>query len=134
MATTKNFGLTMPDDGKEYFEDWWKNMSLGDTSNMEKIDQILGGMAATSETLHITLLATAWLGEAAPFTQVVGIESLEEEQNGVATMSPTATEGERACMRDALLSVSGQSNGSLVFLADGEKPTVDLPICVVYLG
>lgn len=134
MAKTENFELKMPDDGSQYFGEFWKELSDSSGSNMTEIDKLLGEMAIQSQSLSAVLESAQWIGAKAPYTQTVLIEDLLYTHNGTIALSQEATEEERTEVRKAMLSVVGQANGSLVIAADGEVPTIDLPVTVMLLG
>lgn len=134
MAKTENFELKMPDDGSQYFDQFWQELSDSGGSNMTEIDRLLEERAVQSKAVSLTLNANGWSGGEAPYTQTLFVENLLSTHNGTIALSQEATEVERAEVRKAMLSVVGQANGSLVIAADGEAPTINLPITVMLLG
>lgn len=134
MSETKNYGLYLTDSAKERFRDWREKMCGKEGSNMQKIDAALGGKADKSSGMTAVLLASGWTGVEAPFFQELLVEGLSAEQNGVIGVAHSATPEQREMAREALLSVSGQADGKLTVVADGELPELDIPVQVVLIG
>lgn len=92
------------------------------------------GKAAKPTALTITLPAAGWTGTAAPYSQTVNVTGLTAGGNGDIGLAQTATAAQRAAARDAMLCVTGQAAGALTTTADGDKPTVNIPVIVTILG
>ena len=101
---------------------------------MIKIDNALAGKAERSGSVEAILLASAWVGDSAPFSQDLTIEELSSEQNGIAMLAKSATDEQKAAAEKAALNVGGQSDGVLTILCEGEKPYADIPITVILIG
>ena len=101
---------------------------------MTKMEDALNTKADNSLSKTGTLLASAWTGVDSPFTQELAIEGLGATQNGIIDVSHDPTIIQRDAARNALLSITGQSNGVLIISADGELPEVDIPVVVILLG
>lgn len=134
MNETTNYKLHLTDDSSERFQDWRMKMNGTENSNMVKIDKALGEKANSSIAISATLLASAWVGVTAPFTQELSVEGLTAAQNGVIDVAHDATATQREIAREAMLSVIGQSDGKLVIAADGEMPEFDIPVYIILLG
>lgn len=134
MSETPNYGLYLTDDSSERFMDWREKMNGTTDSNMTKIDTALGEKADSSVVIPAVLAANAWNGDDAPYTQSVSIEGLLAGTNGIINVAHSATIEQRDAAREALLSVSGQSDGFLTVVADGEMPEIDIPVHVILLG
>lgn len=134
MSETLNYGLHLTDDSSERFRDWREKMNGTDDSNMVKIDTALGEKANHSSYVVTTLLANAWAGVDAPFTQEITVEGLSETQNGYISVAHSATTEQREVARLAMLAVSDQQEGTLTIVADGEMPELDIPVCIILLG
>lgn len=132
--TTANYGLHLTNDSLERFSDWRERMNGTDDSNMVKIDTALGQKADHSVMVSATLLASAWAGVDAPYTQELSVEGLLENTNGIINIAHNATITERDVAREAMLAVSGQENGKLTIAADGEMPEVDIPVYIILIG
>lgn len=134
MNETTNYKLHLTDDSSERFQDWRMKMNGTENSNMVKIDKALGEKANSSIAISATLLASAWVGVTAPFTQELSVEGLTAAQNGVIDVAHDATATQREIAREAMLSVIGQSDGKLIIAADGEMPEFDIPVYIILLG
>lgn len=134
MSETKNCKLYTTDDGSEYFIDWRRKMNGTKDSNMTRIDDAMGQKAERSTVVSATLLASAWSGASAPFTQQVSVRGLTANHNGFVFVAQSATANERVQERNARFSVTGQGNGTLTISADGVLPTSDIPLSVILLG
>ena len=78
-----------------------------------------------------TLTAAGWSGSAAPYTQVVTINGMKSDTPGIARVNyQAATLDQRNAARNALLCLTAQAEGKVTITADGELPTVDIPIVV----
>jgi hypothetical protein len=134
MSETANYGLYLTNDSSERFLDWREKMNGTEDSNMMKIDAALGTKANNSVPVYATLLASAWVGVDAPYTQELAVEGLSETQNGTISVAHTATADQREVAREAMLSVIGQADGKLTIVADGEMPELDIPVYIILLG
>lgn len=134
MSQTANYNLHLTDDSSEKFLDWREKMNGTNDSNMVKIDTALGEKANNSVAIYATLLATAWVGVDAPYTQELSVEGLTATQNGVINVAHDATADQREIAREAMLSVIGQEDSKLTIVADGEMPEFDIPVYIILLG
>ena len=133
-SKTTNYELYLENDSSTKFQDWRKQMNGEDDSNMVKIDKALGEKANSSVAISGTLLASAWAGIDSPFTQELAVEGLGANQNGTISVAHEATAEQREMARLAMLSIVGQSEGSLTIATDGEMPDIDIPVVVILLG
>lgn len=134
MSRTANIDLELTDDATTKFQNWREAINGVTNSNMTKIDNAFGTKAAKSSQVTATLLASAWTGVDNPFTQTLLITGLTANQNGTIAVAQSATAAQREAAREALLSITGQRNGELDIVADGEMPEVDIPVVVTLLG
>lgn len=131
---TTNYNLYLEDDSTTRFLDWRKKMNGTDNSNMVKIDAALGEKANSSVAVNTTLLASAWIGVEAPYSQELTVTGLTALQNGTISVAHSATAEQREIAREAMLSVIGQEDGKLTIAADGEMPEFDIPVYIILLG
>lgn len=134
MSETTNYGLHLTDSDTEKFRDWREQMNGTSDSNMIKIDTALGEKAASSVLIEAALLASAWAGTDSPFTQTIAVEGLTAAQNGTISVAHQASAEQRQAAREAMLSVTGQGDGTLTVSADGEMPETDIPVSIILLG
>ena len=92
---TTNYNLYLEDDSTTRFLDWRKKMNRTDNSNMVKIDTALGEKANSSVAVNTTLLASAWVGVEAPYTQELTVTGLTALQNGTISVAHSATAEQR---------------------------------------
>lgn len=98
------------------------------------LDYALQFVSPKAKTENVTLTSDGWTGEG-PYTQGVYIVyPLQSWTKGFIGIAQTATAEQREAARNALLSVTGQSGGALTITADGEKPTVSIPLTLTILG
>ena len=89
--------------------------------------------AAVPSTQVSATLTTAWSGTG-PFTQAVTIAGMTATKNGIIGLAPTATAAERAAAKAASLMLTSQGTDTITTTADGDKPTIALPIVVTMMG
>lgn len=90
-------------------------------------------ISAYGTSVDVVLTAAGWTGESAPYTQTVAVAGLLADSFGEIGLSQGATDAQRAAARAALLSIQSQTDGAVTLIADGDKPTVDLP-CTANFG
>ena len=88
---------------------------------------------AEKSTSATTTLSTSWSG-AGPYTQTITVSGVTASNNGVIGIAQSATAAQREAARAAQLSVTAQSENSITVTADGQKPTVEIPVTVILLG
>ena len=134
LSQTEKYGLYVTEETDDpKFLEFRKQLCGSENSNMTKIEAALNTKANNSTSLTGVLLASAWDGLDNPFTQELAVEGLSAAQNGTISISHNATAEQRMAARDALLSVTGQTEGALMISADGELPEVDIPVVVILL-
>ena len=89
--------------------------------------------AAVPSTQVSATLTTTWSGTG-PFTQAVAITGMTATKNGIIGLAPTATAAARAAAKVASLMLTSQGTNTITITADGDKPTIALPIIVTMLG
>lgn len=134
MSRTKNYGLYLTDDNTTKFLDWRNQMNGIEDSNMTKIDTALGEKANNSVIITTVLLASAWVGVGAPYTQELSVDGLLKDTNGIIDVAHDATSEQREIAREAKLAITGQEDGKLIIVADGEMPESDIPVYIILLG
>ena len=100
---------------------------------MTKIDSILFKKAGKSSSLSVTLCADDWIGNESPYSQTVEVIGLKAEQNGTVSVAQTANKEQREAARAAMLSVTGQYDNEIIISADGDLPTIDIPVSIIML-
>lgn len=131
---TTNYGLYLTDDSSTRFYDWRKQINGTSDSNMIKIDTVLGNKADNSVSIIATLSASGWVGASAPYSQTLTVENLGAAQNGSIGLAQNATSAQVNAAMCAFLRVSHQAESQLTIIADGVKPSIDIPVCITLLG
>ena len=134
LSTTTNYNLHLCDDDTIKFKDWRNEINGTTDSNMIKIDTALSEKANKSNAVESTLRANAWIGANSPYTQEIAVSGLGTMQNGAIGVSHSASAEQRDAAREAMLSVVGQSANKLTISADGELPSVDIPVMIIIYG
>lgn len=135
MSETINYKLHLTESSTtESFKEWREKMNGTDKSNMIKIDEVLNKKADNSVSVNAVLLSDGWSSGEPTCLQELNITGLTSAQNGTISLSQIATKEQREAARKAILSVSSQEDGKLVITCDGEKPNIDIPVCIILLG
>ena len=100
----------------------------------DEIQELIETKAESSISCSATLSASQWTGTQAPYSQQVTVSGISADQNGFVSISQSATAAQREAAREAMLSVTGQASGVLTVSADGDKPSVDIPISITLFG
>lgn len=88
----------------------------------------------TSTETTATLVASAWEGTTAPFTQTISVEGMTSATQGTVNVSESATDEQFRAAAYAILRKTAQGTNSITVKAYGEKPTVDIPLTVIMGG
>lgn len=91
------------------------------------------GAAVTSRAVDVTLLASSW-SSATPPTLTVAVSGLGAAQNGTIGVAKGATQEQRKAAAAAQVGIQSQAEGTLTLVADGTKPTINIPATVILLG
>lgn len=89
--------------------------------------------ANKSFALTGTLLASAW-SDTAPYSQVLTIQGVTANTNGIIGVSDVATRSQYEVAASANLRKIAQSTNTVTIMAYGEKPTIDIPIEIIVMG
>lgn len=104
------------------------------TKNASDIAALESGLTANaSKSVDVTLTTAGWTGSG-PYTQTISVSGLGAVQNGNIALAHSANASQRTSARKAMLAISNQSAGTLTIVADGTKPTVNIPCTVILLG
>lgn len=136
MAQTENYGLYVLGASEDpMVKDWIDEICGENESNMTIIDKTLAEKANKSKTITATLSASGWVGESAPYTQMLTFTGLGISDNGTISLAQGATIEQRNAARSAMLCLgaNAQRNNKLIVTADGKMPTVDIPVMLTII-
>ena len=83
----------------------------------------------TSHIVYATLMASKWVNN----QQVIEIDGLTENQNGVISIARDATDEQVKIARKASLRIIDQTDGSLTVTAGGTAPECDIPVLIMLI-
>lgn len=106
---------------------------IGNKNNPHGLTPAGIGAAVPSKAVDVTLQASAW-SSANPPTLTVPVSGLGVAQNGTIGVAKSATQAQRKAAAAAQIGIQAQAAGSLTLVADGTKPTVNIPATVILLG
>lgn len=92
------------------------------------------GAAAQSRGETVTVAASAWTGDEAPFTATVASTLATAVNNLIVGSGGGMTAEQQEAISAANIICTGQALGSITLTAYGEKPTVDLPVNILLVG
>ena len=95
----------------------------------DKVENLLGISGEISRSVNATLTVAGWENN----RQIVEIEGLTANQNGVVGLSQDISTAERETVASAELYICGQADGSFTVAYGGDKPTYDIPITLILL-
>lgn len=84
---------------------------------------------AVSRSIEATLTVSGWTNN----QQVVSIDGLSAEQNGIVGLSQSISAVELEAAGAAAMYACAQADGSFTIALGGDKPTCDIPITVILL-
>lgn len=103
-------------------------------SQISGLAAALNAKAAVAVQIPVLIEATDWTGSSAPYTATITVEGITATSKGDIALSNEADAEEREAARNAMISVVGLDEDEITLVADGEKPTVDIPAVVTVLG
>lgn len=134
MGATEHYDLYVTNDASERFMDWRLGMNGPSDSNMTKIDAALFGKADKSTVLFSVLMADAWIGDSAPYTQRIELPEITMSTNGMIAVAQGASYEVRDEARRCALVVTGQGAGYIIVSADIDKPTIDIAVSMTIVN
>lgn len=90
--------------------------------------------ALPADEVSATLTIAGWSGSAAPYTQSVTVSGMTANKKAIVGLPHSATSAQYASALAALLRVTAQGADTLTVTAEGNKPTIDLPILTEIVG
>ncbi len=91
-------------------------------------------LAVKASYVNATLSASLWSGSSAPYTYDLSVPGLKAAQVAELQIANGSTFAQRSAARDAMIDVSGQFDGAITLVADGDKPSIDIPVTIILFG
>lgn len=112
-------------------EIYYKNTRRSLSGKLDKMDEAINALSDESTSMTLTLTASAWTEEGTAYKQMLEIEGLGANQNGVIGISKNATDAqfEQACK--ANMRLVEQGNGYVLIKASGDVPTINIPVDLI---
>ena len=89
--------------------------------------------SSTITSTSVSLLSANWVGDSAPYSQDISLSGITNESTVGILPSTDSTIDDRTAWRSALISgVAGTDK--ITVIADGEKPTIDIPMSITIWG
>ena len=91
-------------------------------------------LASISTAVELTLSASSWTGDSAPYTYTLSVTNVTTTSNQELLPALNITSEQLTALQSANIQDGGQSADTIVLKAFGDKPTIDLPIRVILRG
>ena len=111
--------------------------NVGGFASLDADGKVPPTQLPSSEIVEATLLAASWTGSSVPYIYTLnlsGVTATSNQEFLPPTQEGGLTAGILTALQAANLQDGGQSTDSVIILAYGIKPTIDLPIRVVLRG
>lgn len=123
------------DEQKQLFNAWFDSVrNTLDEDTAGNLLNLINGKAEKSVIVPYSLLATKWIGTKAPYTYKVENEKITAVSNQELLPSDKITAKELLALQSANLTDIGQGNGYFMLQANGVKPSIDIPIRLIFRG
>lgn len=91
-------------------------------------------LASISTAVELTLSASSWTGDSAPYTYTLSVTDVTTTSNQELLPALNITSEQLTALQSANIQDGGQSADTIILKAFGDKPTIDLPIRVILRG
>lgn len=95
---------------------------------------LFDGKATISKTVPVTLSASGWSGNAAPYTYNLSVTGVTAFSNQEIIPATNITQEQLISLQGTNMIDGGQSDGKIILKATKNKPTVDIPMRVILRG
>ena len=106
----------------------------GQAADAKAVGDKLVGKAEQSQSATLTVEASAWTGDSAPYTATVSTSLATASNNLVVGTGGALTAEQQSAMAAAMIVCTAQADGNITLTAFGEKPEIGLPINVLEVG
>ena len=103
------------------------------TAELNNINDRLDNVTA-SKTVDITLQASKWQGDSAPYNNTFGVDGITATNDVIVIPKRGITVEQEKAMSKAKIITGVQNDRNLNLFAYGKKPTIDLPITIIIKG
>lgn len=87
-----------------------------------------------TNAFDVVLVSSNWDDSQGRPVQIITVSGVTGASNQIIDRAISSTDNEREAYAKANLFINSQSNNSLTFVCDGEKPTIDIPITILIIG
>jgi len=106
--------------------------SASSAAQAKQIADSMGDALKVSNGVTITVPASAWTGEEAPYTATVACSNAKADNYlDISPAGHANSKEQREAIRNALIMVTGQGAGTITLTADGAKPEMDIFVNVL---
>lgn len=105
----------------------------GGIAGYDNTQEALSGKADIVKNSSAVATVAAWAGTAAPYTQEIAVSGISSASTIGIKPADTATAAQRTAWRAALIDGTAGVN-KLALLADGDKPSMDIPLSITLWG
>ena len=95
---------------------------------------LFDGKATISKTVPVTLLASGWSGNAAPYTYNLSVTGVTAFSNQEIIPATNITQEQLISLQGTNMIDGGQDTNTIILKATKNKPTVDIPIRIILRG
>jgi myosin heavy subunit len=106
----------------------------GGIAGYDSTQTALTAKSDKSSLVPITLSASGWTGDAAPYSQQISVEGVTATSANEVLPDASITADQLEAFQDANIQDGGQEAGKITLLAFGDKPSIDLPVRVIVRG
>ena len=92
------------------------------------------GLAAASQASTLTVSASAWAGDEAPYIAKIDCVYATADNHLIVGAGGALTAEQQTAMTEAMIVCTAQAVGSITLTAFGKKPEIDLPVNVLVVG
>jgi hypothetical protein len=80
-------------------------------------------------SINVTLNSSNWSSG----SYTISDSNIKASSNGIIGLSVSASSEQRTAAREAIISVTNQASGKLILTADGDIPSVNIPVTIILL-